>query len=63
MISQGLIRQGVKLAGLGVGFDLFVPQVGVKLREPFGELCHVAGAEAGDVLFDFFELGHGGRIA
>ena len=61
MISQGPIRQGVKFASIGVGLDLLVPEIGVKLREPFGELCHVAGAEAGDVLFNFSSLVMMGR--
>ena len=63
MIRKRPLGEFVQTAGLGVRLDLPVPQVGVKFREPFGELCHVAGAETGDVLFDFFELGHDRKIA
>ena len=32
-------------------------------RKPIGELPDVFRAQTGNVLFDFFELGHGGKLA
>ena len=61
--GQGLVRQTVDAPGLGVVLDLLVPHIGLEFGEPPGKLCHFAGGEAGDVLFDFLKLGHAGRIA
>jgi hypothetical protein len=61
--SQCLFRQAVETACLGVGLDLLVPHIGVEFGEPLGELGNLGPGEAGDVLFDFLELGHAEGIS
>lgn len=59
MRPKCLLRQGVELAGPDVLFELTVPDLGIKVREPGTERRQLFRGESLDLPFDFLDSRQG----
>lgn len=53
---QRLLGKLIQPAGLDVGLDLRVPEVGAQFGDEVGEFADFVGRECPDFAFEFFEL-------
>lgn len=58
MVEEGLFGEWIELAAKRVGFDLFVPLLGIAIDEPFAEGDEFLCGERGNLFFDLLEATH-----
>ena len=60
MIATSSFREGAQFAVLGIGFDLGVPRVGVKLDEPISKQLQFFRVEVFYLILETFNSAHAG---
>lgn len=58
MIGASLGGEFIELAYFCIRFNLLVPQISMKFREPVGQGDNVVMGQGSDCLFDLFKFGH-----